>query len=94
MIFFVVIPVQICFEESLTMIKTEHYSELLKYFCIIVFSMDIIISFNLGFFDNGLIVLNRKTIIKRYFNKLFLSDLLALTSVYFYFTDDWSDLHK
>lgn len=50
--------------------------------------MDILISFNLGFFDNGLIVLNRKTIIKRYFNKLFLSDILALTSVYFYFTNN------
>lgn len=93
MTFFVTIPVQICFAESLTTIKSNFFSDILKYFCIITFSLDIAINFNLGFYDNGLIVLNRKLIIKRYFKKHFITDILALVSIYFYFVHSWHDLN-
>ena len=49
----------------------------------IIYFIDIILILNTGFFEKGALILNRKEIIKHYFNEYFFIDLITLGPIIF-----------
>lgn len=76
-IFFVLlIPLELSFDFLL--FSNEWFGNLLSFFMIFLFAVDIFLNLHKGYYNNGTQILNRSSIILNYFKKRFIFDILAL----------------
>ena len=78
----IVIPFQISFIDSSQESKLDALETMFDIFfivdiCKFEFLIDVVISFNCGFYKKGNLIMNRKTIITNYLLSWFLLDLVA-----------------
>lgn len=71
--FFVIIPLEIAFSEMVELIPDEY-----KIYGVFVFVLDALKSLNTAYYHKGILVVNRKEVIKNYIFKRFLVDIVTL----------------
>ena len=66
------IPYRICFDAS-----AEGFLEYVEFIIDICFILDIFVNFNTGFYKKGMLIFDRKDIVKNYVMTWFMIDVLA-----------------
>ncbi|EAS02717.2 cation channel family protein (macronuclear) [Tetrahymena thermophila SB210] len=60
---------------------SDYFWKVFPYLCFTIFIVHIILNFNIGFYDRGICIMDRKQVMVNYFMKGFIWDLLALLPV-------------